>query len=139
MNLEDYNMRDLIRKVLQEKKQKGKEEDSIEDVIEEIKSNKKRIEKLLPAIVDFFESTYKNDLHKIEVNKDGSVHYGMENFSIDNIELVFFFNQIPKGSENIIRRNIIMYLRDVFNVDITRYGVPLDVSVYVKTWKKVDR
>jgi hypothetical protein len=132
-------MRDLIRKVLQEKKQKGKEENSAEDIIEEIKSNKERIEKLLPTIIDFFESTYKNDLYKLEVNKDGSVHYGMENFSIDNIELVFYFNQIPKGNENIIRRNIILYLRDLFNVDITRYGVPLDISVYVKTWTKVDR
>ena len=45
MNLEDYNMRDLIRKVLQEKKQKGKEEDSTENVIEEIMSNKKTITK----------------------------------------------------------------------------------------------
>ena len=132
-------MRDLIRKVLQEKKQKGKEEDSTEDVIEEIKSNKKRIEKLLPKIINFFESTFENDLYKLEVDKNGSVHYGMENFSIDNIELVFYFNQIPEGKENIIRRNIIISLRDLFNVDITRYGVPLNVSVYVKTWKKVDR
>ena len=139
MNLEDYNMRDLIRKVLQEKKQKGKEEDSTENVIEEIKSNKERIRKLLPKIVDFFESTFENDLYKLEVNEDSSVHYGMENFSIDSVELVFYFNQIPKGKENIIRRNIIFYLRDLFNVDITRYGVPLDVSVYVKTWTKVGR
>ena len=90
-------MRDLIRKVLQEKKQKGKEEDSTENVIEEIKSNKERIRKLLPKIVDFFESTFENDLYKLEVNEDSSVHYGMENFSIDSVELVFYFNQIPKG------------------------------------------
>lgn len=133
-------MRDLIRKVLQEKKQKGKEEDSTEDVIEEIKSNKERIKKLLPKIINFFESTYENDLYKLKVNDgDISVHYGMEDFSIDGIELVFYFNQIPKGSENIIRRKIIGYLRDLFDVDITRYGVPLDISVYVKTWTKVDR
>ena len=97
------------------------------------------IRKLLPKIVDFFESTFENDLYKLEVNEDSSVHYGMENFSIDSVELVFYFNQIPKGKENIIRRNIIFYLRDLFNVDITRYGVPLDVSVYVKTWTKVGR
>jgi hypothetical protein len=139
MNLEDYNMRDLIRKVLREKKEKGKEEESLEDMIEKIKSNRGRIEKLLPKIVNFFELTFENDLYKLEVDKNGSVHYGLEDFSIDNVELVFYFNQIPKGKENIIRRDIIISLRDLFDIDITRYGVPLDISVYVKTWKKVDR
>jgi hypothetical protein len=132
-------MRDLIRKVLQEKRQKGKDEDSSEDIIEIIKSNKERINKLLPKIVNFYESTYENDLYKLEVNKDSSVHYGMEDFSIETVELIFYFNQIPKGKENIIRRDIINSLRNLFDIDITRYGVPLDISVYVKTWTKVDR
>ena len=130
-------MKDIVHRVLTETK--ILKEESIENSIEEIKSNKKRIRKLLPIIVDFFESEFKNDLYKLEVNEDSSVHYGLENFSIERVELVFYFNQIPKGSENIIRRNIILYLKDLFNVDITRYGVPLDISVYVKTWKKVDR
>jgi hypothetical protein len=130
-------MKDIVHRVLTETK--ILKEESIENSIEEIKSNKKRIRKLLPIIVDFFESEFKNDLYKLEVNEDSSVHYGLENFSIERVELVFYFNQIPKGSENIIRRNIILYLKDLFNVDITRYGVPLNISVYVKTWKKVDR
>jgi hypothetical protein len=130
-------MKDIVHRVLTETK--ILKEESIENSIEEIKSNKKRIRKLLPIIVDFFESGFKNDLYKLEVNEDSSVHYGLENFSIERVELVFYFNQIPKGSENIIRRNIILYLKDLFNVDITRYGVPLNISVYVKTWKKVDR
>ena len=130
-------MKDIVHRVLTETK--ILKEESIENSIEEIKSNKKRIRKLLPIIVDFFESEFKNDLYKLEVNEDSTVHYGLENFSIERVELVFYFNQIPKGSENIIRRNIILYLKDLFNVDITRYGVPLDISVYVKTWKKVDR
>jgi len=130
-------MKDIVHRVLTETK--ILKEESIENSIEEIKSNKKRIRKLLPIIVDFFESEFKNDLYKLEVNEDSSVLYGLENFSIERVELVFYFNQIPKGSENIIRRNIILYLKDLFNVDITRYGVPLDISVYVKTWKKVDR
>jgi hypothetical protein len=130
-------MKDIVHRVLTETK--ILKEESIENSIEEIKSNKKRIRKLLPIIVDFFESGFKNDLYKLEVNEDSSVHYGLENFSIERVELVFYFNPLPKGSENIIRRNIILYLKDLFNVDITRYGVPLDISVYVKTWKKVDR
>lgn len=130
-------MKDIIHRVLMETKMS--KEESIEKTIEEIKSNKKRIIKLLPKIVDFFESRFENDLYKLEVNEDSSVYYGMENFSMERVELVFYFNQIPKGSENIIRREIIGNLRDLFNVDTTRYGVPLDVSVYVKTWTKVDR
>ena len=130
-------MKDIIHRVLMETKMSR--EESIEKTIEEIKSNKKRIIKLLPKIVDFFESRFENDLYKLEVNEDSSVYYGMENFSMERVELVFYFNQIPKGSENIIRREIIGNLRDLFNVDMTRYGVPLDVSVYVKTWTKVDR
>ena len=130
-------MKDIVHRVLTETK--ILKEESIENSIEEIKSNKKRIRKLLPIIVDFFESEFKNDLYKLEVNEDSSVHYGSENFSIERVELVFYFNQIPKGSENIIRRNIILYLKDLFNVDITRYRVPLNISVYVKTLKKLDR
>ena len=132
-------MRDLIRKVLREKKEKGKDKDSSEDIIEIIKSNKERIDKLLPKIVNFFELTYENDLYKLEVDKDSSVHYGLEDYSTESVELVFYFNHIPKGKENIIRRDIIISLRNLFDIDITRYGVPLDISVYVKTWTKVDR
>lgn len=130
-------MKDIVHRVLRETK--ISKEESIENRIEEIKSNKKRIKKLLPKIVDFFESTFENDLYELKVDEDRSVHYGMENFSMESIHLIFYFNQIPKGDENIIRRKIVGYLRDLFNVDITRYGVPLDVSVYVKTWTKVDR
>jgi hypothetical protein len=25
----------------------------------------------------------------------------------------------------------------MFNINITRYGVPLDLEIYVKTWKKL--
>ena len=130
-------MRDLIRKVLQEKKQKGKEENSAEDIIEEIKSNKERIRKLLPKIVDFFESKFENDIHKIKVSENMNYHYGMENFSIDGFEIVFYFNQNPYSRIG-IRRDIIIYLRDLFNVDMTKYGTPLSIKIYVREWKKVD-
>jgi hypothetical protein len=127
-------MRDIVHKVLKEIKDLHKIE-SREERIDIIKYNKEYIEKLLPTIVKFFEYTFKDDLYKIEV-KSGGVTYGSENFSMESFKLIFYFNQIPEDSKFSIRKEIIKYLESMFNIDITRYGVPLSINVYIKEWKE---
>jgi hypothetical protein len=123
-------MEDIIRKILREM------ENSNEDRIKEIEDKKKYVKKLLPSIIKFFKDSFSEDLLDIEVITK-KVHYGVENYSTDEYLLKFYFNKIPKEHEFNMRRTIIRNLDNMFNINITRYGVPLDLEIYVKTWKKL--
>jgi hypothetical protein len=123
-------MEDIIRKILREI------DNSNEDRIKNIEDKKKYIKKLLPSIVKFYKDSFSEDLFDIEVTTKG-VHYSSENYSTDEYLLKFYFNKIPKEHEFNIRRTIIRNLDNMFNINITRYGVPLDFEIYVKTWKKL--
>jgi hypothetical protein len=123
-------MEDIIRKILREM------DNSNEDRIKEIEDKKKYVKKLLPSIIKFFKDSFSEDLLDIEVITK-KVHYGMENYSTDEYLLKFYFNKIPKEHEFNMRRTIIRNLDNMFNINITRYGVPLDLEIYVKTWKKL--
>ena len=123
-------MEEIIRKILREM------DDSTEDKIRNIEDKRRYIAKLLPVIVKFFKDTFKDDLFEIEV-VDKKIHYASINLSMDTYLLMFKFNQIPKENEFNMRRTILKKLENIFNIDITRYGVPLDIEIYVKSWKKI--
>ena len=121
-------MKDIIRKLLKETKS------SKENGIKNIEDTKKYIEPLLPKMVSFFEHKLPSDLFKIKIKKKMS-HYGMENHSTESYILSFYFDKIESESE--IEKLIIRELYNFFNVDISKYGVPLTIEIYVKTWKQV--
>jgi hypothetical protein len=123
-------MEDIIRKILREM------ENSNDNNIKKIEDNKKYIKKLLPSIIKFFKDSFSEDLLDIEVITK-KVHYSSENYSTDGYLLKFYFTEIPKEHEFNMRRTIIRNLDNIFNIDITKYGVPLDLEFYVKTWKKI--
>jgi hypothetical protein len=123
-------MEEIIRKILREM------DDSTEDEIRNIEDKRRYIAKLLPVIVKFFKDTFKDDLFEIEV-VDEKIHYASIKLSMDTYLLMFKFNQIPKENEFNMRRTILKKLENIFNIDITRYGVPLDIEIYVKSWKKI--
>jgi hypothetical protein len=123
-------MEDIIRKILREM------DNSNEDRIKEIEDKKKYVKKLLPSIVKFFKDSFSEDLFDIEVTTKG-VHYSSENYSTDEYLLKFYFNKIPKEHEFNMRRTIIRNLDNMFNINIINYAVPLDLEIYVKTWKKL--
>jgi hypothetical protein len=123
-------MQDIIHKILREM------ENSNDNNIKKIEDNKKYIKKLLPSIIKFFKDSFSEDLLDIEVTTK-KVHYGMENYSTDEYLLKFYFNKIPKEHEFNMRRTIIRNLDNMFNINIINYAVPLDLEIYVKTWKKL--
>jgi hypothetical protein len=123
-------MEDIIRKILREI------DNSNEDRIKEIEDKKKYVKKLLPSIIKFFKDSFSEDLLDIEVTTKG-VHYSSENYSTDEYLLKFYFNKIPKEHEFNMRRTIIRNLDNMFNINIINYAVPLDLEIYVKTWKKL--
>ena len=122
-------MEDIIRKILREM------DNSNEDRVKKIEDNKKYIKKLLPSIIKFFKDSFSEDLLDIEVITKKV--YGVENYSTEEYLLKFYFNEIPKEHEFNMRRTIIRNLDNMFNINITRYDVPLDLEIYVKTWKKL--
>ena len=104
-----------------------------------IETNRKHILKLLPKIVNFFESKLGDNLEKIEITNDEEVRrrtYGNENYSTNAILIEFFFSQKTK-TPALLRREIIKDLRSFFNIDNSYYGTPLDLEFYKATWQKI--
>ena len=132
-------MRDLIRKILKEETTGSipdwyKEFDSLstEERINVIKKRKKKYEKLIPTMIEFFKETYGDKLEKIEVVERG-VHYGYERFSLKVPNLIFYFNEANEGTKWEIRG----YLINLFGIEYDFYGIPFDYEVWVKSWNRI--
>jgi hypothetical protein len=99
---------------------------------EEIIERKKHIERLIPKIEKYFKIKFKGELEKIEVNMI-SVKFGEENLILEIPRMEFYFNN------SLINRvyEIMGDLRDVFNIDMSEYGIPLRLRIYEQTWKVV--
>jgi len=138
-------MKESIRKILRES---IKISDDAPDWVKEfhtlpregriaiIEKNKSHVEKLLPKIVNFFESKFGDDLVKLIVKEKG-VHYGNELYSTNKILLQFRFSDKISGSEVVkLRREVLSDLRSFFNIEVEYYGTPLDVEFFKATWEK---
>jgi hypothetical protein len=103
-----------------------------ENNAEEIIEKKKYIESIIPKIERYFKIKFKGDLDKIEVNMV-SVKFGEEDLILKIPRMEFYFNN------SLINRvyEIIADLRDIFDIEMSEYGVPLRLRVYEQTWKVV--
>lgn len=106
---------------------------SDEEQREEIIRRKDHIEKLLPKIVKYFKIKYKGELEKIEIEYKRTLVGGLD-FSLEYPRIDFYFSEslLPNRAYSITGD-----LRDVFDIDISMYGVPLSIRVLEKTWKIV--
>ncbi len=136
-------MRELIRKILREGKQISddapdwvKEFHTLprEGRIDRIEKNKRQIEKLLPKIVEFFESKLGDNIIKVNQG-DKRRHYGHENYSTDGILLQFFFHP-NTPNVTVLKREIINDLKSFFNIHVEYYGTPLDLDFFQATWER---
>jgi hypothetical protein len=134
-------VKDLIRKILRESMQipddapewvKRFNKLPKEDRIQDIESRKDKIEKLMPNIINFFEDRFGDELEKIVINQK-KVHYGNELYSTEKLVINFYFYEpsqmFPRAKYyNEVVRDLINF----FNIDITYYGMPLDIEIHVK-------
>ena len=121
----------IIRKILKE--YSSPPEGNKDERIVEIEKRKKRIDKLIPLMIEFFEDKFGDELVKVEVD-DKKVHYGNELYSTTIKNLKFFFSD--KSNQN-YRMEIIRDINSFFGIDITYYGVPLNVETYKMVWKEI--
>ncbi len=140
-------MRELIRKILREGKHISDDAPdwvkvfhtlSREERIAQIETNRKHILRLLPKIVNFFESKLGDDLEKIEIINDEEVRrrtYGNEMYSTNAVVIQFFFTHEAKTPAR-LKREIINDLKSYFNIDNSYYGTPLDLDFFKATWEK---
>ena len=141
-------MRELIRKILREGVHISDDAPdwvkvfhtlSREERIAQIEKNRKNILRLLPKIVNFFESKLGDDLEKIEITNDEEVRrrtYGNEMYSTHAVLIQFFFTHEAKTPAR-LKKEIINDLRSYFNIDISYYGTPLDLDFFKATWEKI--
>ena len=142
-------MKELIRKILKENIVVSSDAPDwvekfhklpTEGRIEFIKEYKRHIESIIPRIVDFFESKFGDSLVKIEI-KEKSAHYGHENFSIQTPRLKFYFDfnnmENDRNWGAVAKRDIRKDLTSFFNIDISYYGTPLDIEVFLLNWTKI--
>jgi len=139
-------VKDLIRKILRESMQipddapewvKRFNKLPKEDRIQDIENRKDKIENLIPNIINFFEDRFGDELEKIVINQKG-VHYGNELYSTDKLVINFYFYEpsqmFPRAKYyNEVVRDLINF----FNIDITYYGMPLDIEINVKKREKL--
>jgi hypothetical protein len=106
---------------------------SKEERAEEIIRRKNHIEKLLPKIIKYFKIKYRDELEKIEIEYVRTWRPS-EDLSLENPRINFYFNEssLPNRAYGISGD-----LRDVFNIDVSMYGVPLSFRILEKTWKIV--
>ena len=105
---------------------------TLEDRIQEIRRRKQYVEKLIPKILKYFKIKFKNELSKIDV-EPVFVKYGQEDLVIDIPRLEFYFNESLMNRAQDIKND----LKDVFDIDLNKYGYPLGLRVYEQTWKRV--
>jgi hypothetical protein len=134
-------VKDLIRKILRESMQipddapewvKRFNKLPKEDRIQDIENRKDKIENLMPNIINFFEDRFGDELEKIVINQK-KVHYGNELYSTEKLVINFYFYEpsqmFPRAKYyNEVVRDLINF----FNIDITYYGMPLDIEIHVK-------
>ena len=131
----------MIRKILRESRQipddapewvKRFNKLPKEDRIQDIENRKDKIENLMPNIINFFEDRFGDELEKIVINQK-KVHYGNELYSTEKLVINFYFYEpsqmFPRAKYyNEVVRDLINF----FNIDITYYGMPLDIEIHVK-------
>lgn len=108
------------------------QDQSSDTSIEDIRGMKEYIESFLPKILKYFKSKYKNDLVKIDVETK-NVLFGYEDLVMEIPLVTFYF------SESVINRieEIFNDLKNIFDIDMKSYGVPLSIRIYEQTWKRV--
>lgn len=103
-----------------------------EDRIQDIENRKDKIENLMPNIINFFEDRFGDELEKIVINQK-KVHYGNELYSTEKLVINFYFYEpsqmFPRAK---YYNEVIRDLINFFNIDITYYGMPLDIEIHVK-------
>jgi hypothetical protein len=105
---------------------------SKKDRIENIEKRKEKIGMILPFISEFFRDKFGDELEKIVIDQK-KVHYGTEAHSSERWVINFYFHE----SSQIFQRNkyyneIVKDLTNFFNIDITWYGMPLNIEIHVK-------
>jgi len=128
-------MRDLIKKILRENSLttvSGTREERIKQIDERIRI----INRLLPKIKKFIEINFGSEIEKVEIGIK-AVHYGNENYSVTIPEVDIYFKENTFYGVNEIKTQIFEVLKNYFNIDVTRYGVPIHFTFYKKVWEKM--
>jgi hypothetical protein len=107
-------------------------DDSFDTSVQDIQGMREYVESILPKIFKFFKNKYGDELVKIDVDSV-EVLFGQEDLRMEIPQLQFYF------SESVINRTeeIFNDLKNIFDIDMKSYGVPLSIRIYEQTWKRV--
>lgn len=140
-------MKHLIRKILREAAQIPDDAPewvkvfnsltSKKDRIENIEKRKEKIGMVLPNIIEFFKDKFGDELEKVEIGQK-RVHYGNELHSSEKWLINFYFSQPnPMFPRAKYYNEVVRDLTNFFNIDITYYGMPLDIEIHIKNREKL--
>jgi hypothetical protein len=137
-------VKDLIRKILRESGQIPDDAPewvkvlnsltSKKDRIENIEKRKEKIGMILPFISEFFRDKFGDELEKIVIDQK-KFHYGTENHSSDRWVINFYFFQMFPLTK--YYNEIVKDLINFFNIDISWYGMPLNIEIHDKKREKL--
>lgn len=116
-------MKDLIRKILKESKD-----------LDRIKENEILVPKIVPFIIEFIKQKYGDSVRVQSYNK--GTFFGSDNYRGLCKEIKIYVedeNLVPLEVKTQVWNDI----KSFFNIDMSRYGACLDLTVYRKSWEKV--
>jgi len=107
-------------------------DDSFDTPVQDIRGMREYVESVSPKILKYFKNKYGDELMKIDVDSV-EVLFGQEDLRMEIPQLQFYF------SESVINRTeeIFSDLKNIFDIDMKSYGVPLSIRIYEQTWKRV--
>ena len=124
-----YNLSQLIS-------EQGKLPDGTkEERIAEIEKRKKHIVKLVPKMVSYFKETFGDKIYEIKTELKG-VYYAHESHSVKIPKISFYFSNDDNRILEKYKKDIRDDIKNLFNIDMGYYGVPLVAQFYKMNWEE---
>jgi hypothetical protein len=106
-----------------------------EERIAEIEKRKKHIVKLVPKMISYFNEVFGDKIYEIKTEMKG-VHYGMEFHSMKIPKISFYFSSDDDRILEKYKTDIKNDIKNLFNIEIGYYGIPLDLEFYKMEWQR---
>jgi hypothetical protein len=97
-----------------------------------------KFQRLLPKMLKYFEKKFSSDIFYTEIDSDQKTYLASDNIVGKRIEFAFYFRELPDGYTNFndLRSDIMKVIKDLFDIDWSRYGNPLNLYFYRIQWIK---
>lgn len=127
-------MKNLIRKILKEERDTWFDK-SKEERHQILRDKLSRAESMMPKILKIIDIMY-GDKVRVDSSERKMIYYGSDMLNLERIILKVYVEDDDLDTRE-VKSNIWDALNNYLGIDLSRYGVGLDLEVYKKTWSRI--